>query len=263
LDILPPEDPLYPSYEIYGLLPTSFHETYDVREVIARLVDSSKFQEFKARYATTLVCGFARIHGYPVGILGNNGVLFSESALKGTHFIELCEQRGVPLLFLQNITGFMIGREYEAGGIAKDGAKMVHAVSNTTVPKLTILIGGSFGAGNYGMAGRAFNPRFLWMWPNARISAMGGEQAANVLLTVKQDQYEREGKARLSPEEAEEFKRPTLEEYERAGNPYYSTARLWDDGVIDPVETRQVLALALSVVLKSPRVEGKFGVFRM
>jgi len=263
LDILPPEDPLYPSDEIYGLLPTSFHETYDVREVIARLVDGSKFQEFKARYATTLVCGFARIHGYPVGILGNNGVLFSESAMKGTHFIELCEQRGVPLLFLQNITGFMIGREYEAGGIAKDGAKMVHAVSNTTVPKLTVLIGGSFGAGNYGMAGRAFNPRFLWMWPNARISAMGGEQAANVLLTVKQDQHEREGKPRLSPEEAEEFKRPTLEEYERAGNPYYSTARLWDDGVIDPGETRQILALALSVVLKAPRLEGKFGVFRM
>jgi len=263
LDVLPPEEPLYPPAEIYGILPTSFHETYDVREVIARLVDGSRFQEFKARYGATLVCGFARMYGYPVGILANNGVLFSESSLKGTHFIELCEQRGVPLLFLQNITGFMIGREYEAGGIAKDGAKLVHAVSNVSVPKLTVLIGGSFGAGNYGMAGRAFGPRFLWMWPNARISAMGGEQAANVLLTIKQDQLEREGKPRLTSEEAEELKRPTLEEYENAGNPYYSTARLWDDGVIDPAETRQILALALSVVLKSPRVQGKFGVFRM
>ena len=257
LDVLPPEEPLYPADEIYGILPATFRETYDVREVIARLVDGSSFREFKARYGTTLVCGFARIHGYPVGILGNNGVLFSESALKGTHFIELCEQRGIPLLFLQNITGFMVGKEYEAGGIAKDGAKLVHAVSNTSVPKLTVLIGGSFGAGNYGMAGRAFNPRFLWMWPNARISAMGGEQAANVLLTIKQDQLAREGKPPLSPEEAEDFKRPTLEEYERAGNPYYSTARLWDDGVIDPADTRQVLALALSVVLKSPRTGGE------
>jgi 3-methylcrotonyl-CoA carboxylase beta subunit/propionyl-CoA carboxylase len=263
LDILPPEEPLYPPDEIYGILPSTFRETYDVREVIARLVDGSSFREFKARYGVTLVCGFARIHGYPVGILGNNGVLFSESALKGTHFIELCEQRGIPLLFLQNITGFMVGREYEAGGIAKDGAKMVHAVSNASVPKLTVLIGGSFGAGNYGMSGRAFNPRFVWMWPNARISAMGGEQAANVLLTIKQDQLAREGKPVLTPEEAEAFRRPTLDEYERAGNPYYSTARLWDDGVIDPADTRQVLALALSVVLKSPRIEGKFGVFRM
>lgn len=263
LDVLPPEEPLYPEDEIYGILPTSFRKTYDVREIIARLVDGSRFQEFKARYGTTLVCGFARIHGYPVGILGNNGVLFSESAVKGTHFIELCEQRGVPLLFLQNITGFMVGRQYEAGGIAKDGAKMVHAVSNVSVPKLTVLIGGSFGAGNYGMAGRAFGSRFLWMWPNARISAMGGEQAANVLLTVKQDQLAREGKPPLTEEEAEAFKRPVLEEYERTGNPYYATARLWDDGVLDPAETRQVLALALSVVLKSPRVEGRFGVFRM
>jgi acetyl-CoA carboxylase carboxyltransferase component len=226
-------------------------------------VDGSALREFKGRYGTTLVCGFARIHGYPVGILGNNGVLFSESALKGTHFIELCEQRGIPLLFLQNITGFMVGKEYEAGGIAKDGAKMVHAVSNTSVPKLTILMGGSFGAGNYGMSGRAFNPRFLWMWPNARISAMGGEQAANVLLTVKQDQLAREGKPELDEQAAEELKRPVLEEYERAGHPYYATARLWDDGVIDPADTRQVLALALSVVLNSPRTEGKFGVFRM
>ncbi len=263
LDILPPEDPLYPADEIYGVLPATFRETYDVREIIARLVDGSNFREFKARYGTTLVTGFARINGYPVGILGNNGVLFSESALKGTHFIELCEQRGIPLLFLQNITGFMVGKEYEAGGIAKDGAKMVHAVSNVSVPKLTLLIGGSFGAGNYGMAGRAFSPRFLWMWPNARISAMGGEQAANVLLTIKQDQLTREGKPLLTTEEAESFKCPTLEEYERAGHPYYSTARLWDDGVIDPADTRQVLALALSVVLKSPRSQAGFGVFRM
>jgi 3-methylcrotonyl-CoA carboxylase beta subunit len=263
LDVLPPEEPLYSPEEVYGVLPASSHEIYDVREIIARLVDGSNFHEFKARYGVTLVCGFARIHGYTVGILANNGVLFSESALKGTHFIEMCEQRGIPLLFLQNITGFMVGKEYEAGGIAKDGAKMVHAVSNASVPKLTVLIGGSFGAGNYGMAGRAFNPRFLWMWPNARISAMGGQQAANVLLTVKQDQFAREGKPLLTPEQAEELKRPILEEYERSGNPYYSTARLWDDGVIDPAETRQVLSLALSVVLNSPRQEGRFGVFRM
>jgi acetyl-CoA carboxylase carboxyltransferase component len=263
LEILPPEEPLFPGDDIYDILPASFRETYDVRDVIARLVDGSRLREFKARYGTTLVCGFAHIHGYPVGILGNNGVLFSESALKGTHFIELCDQRGIPLLFLQNITGFMVGREYEAGGIAKDGAKLVHAVSTTRVPKLTILIGGSFGAGNYGMAGKAFAPRFLWMWPNARISAMGGEQAANVLFTVKQDQLAREGKPQMNPDEAEAFKRPILEEYERTGNPYYSTARLWDDGVIDPAETRTLLSLALSVILKSPRTEGRFGVFRM
>ena len=263
LDVLPPAEPLYSPAEIYGILPANPRAAYDVREIIARLVDGSAFREFKARYGTTLVCGFAAIHGYPVGILGNNGVLFSESALKATHFIELCEQRGIPLLFLQNITGFMVGKEYEAGGIAKDGAKLVHAVSTVSVPKLTVLIGGSFGAGNYGMSGRAFNPRFLWMWPNARISAMGGEQAANVLLTVKQDQLAREGKPPLSPAEAEAFMRPTLEEYERAGNPYYSTARLWDDGVIDPAETRQVLGLALSVALNSPRTQGGFGVFRM
>jgi 3-methylcrotonyl-CoA carboxylase beta subunit len=209
------------------------------------------------------VCGFARIHGYPVGILGNNGVLFSESALKGTHFIELCGFRGIPLLFLQNITGFMIGKEYEAGGIAKDGAKMVHAVSNAPVPKLTVIIGGSFGAGNYGMAGRAYNPNFLWMWPNARISVMGGEQAANVLLTVKQDQLAREEQPPLKPDQPENFKEPILEKYEREGHPYYSTARMWDDGVIDPAETRQVLSLALSVVLNAPRPSGNFGVFRM
>jgi len=258
-----PEEPLYPSEEIYGVLPISFRESYDVHEIIARLVDGSKFREFKARYGTTLICGFARIHGYPVGIIANNGVLFSESALKATHFIELCDQRGIPLLFLQNITGFMVGREAEAGGIARDGAKMVHAVANTRVPKLTVVIGGSFGAGNYAMAGRGYSPRFLWMWPNARISVMGGEQAANVLLTVKQDQLAREGKPPMTSEEVEEFKRPILEKYETEGNPYYSTARLWDDGVIDPVDTRQILGLALSVVLNAPMETGGFGVFRM
>jgi acetyl-CoA carboxylase carboxyltransferase component len=262
-EVLPPEEPLYPAEEIYGILPRTFRESYDVREVIARLVDGSKFREFKTRYATTLVCGFARIEGYPVGILGNNGVLFSESALKGTHFIELCEQRGIPILFLQNITGFMIGREYEAGGIAKDGAKMVHAVANASVPKLTIIIGGSFGAGNYGMAGRAYNPRFLWMWPNARISVMGGEQAANVMLTIKQDQLEREGKPALDEAGQAELMQPILDKYEHEGNPYYSTARMWDDGILDPAETRQVLGLALSVVLKARREETGFGVFRM
>jgi acetyl-CoA carboxylase carboxyltransferase component len=261
--VQPPEEPLYPAQEIYGILPRTFRETYDVREVIARLVDGSRLREFKARYGTTLVCGFAHIHGYPVGILGNNGVLFSESALKGAHFIELCEQRGIPLLFLQNITGFMVGKAYEAGGIAKDGAKMVHAVANARVPKLTVIIGGSFGAGNYGMAGRAYSPRFLWMWPNARISVMGGEQAANVLLTVKQEQLQREGKPMLDEDEAGRFKQPILDKYETEGSPYYSTARLWDDGVIDPVETRQVLALALSVVLTAPPEPGGFGVFRM
>jgi acetyl-CoA carboxylase carboxyltransferase component len=258
-----PEEPLYAAEEIYGVLPTSFREAYDVREIIARIVDSSKFREFKARYGETLVCGFARIQGYPVGILGNNGVLFSESALKATHFIELCEQRGIPLLFLQNITGFMVGREYESGGIAKDGAKMVHAVATATVPKLTVIIGGSFGAGNYGMAGRAYGARFLWMWPNARISVMGGEQAANVMLTIKQDQLEREGKPALDAKGAAELKQPILDKYEHEGNPYYSTARLWDDGILDPAETRTVLGLALSVALKAPRTGDGFGVFRM
>ena len=263
IEVDPPEKPIYPIEDIYGILPSTFRETYDVHEIIARLVDGSKFREFKARYGMTLVCGFARIHGYPVGIIANNGVLFSESALKATHFIELCDQRGVPLVFLQNITGFMVGRDYEAGGIAKDGAKMVHAVANTRVPKLTMVIGGSFGAGNYAMSGRAYNSRFLWMWPNARISVMGGEQASNVLLTIKQEQLAREGKPAMSPEETDEFKRPILEKYENEGNPYHSTARLWDDGVIDPVDTRQVLGLALSVVLNSPVEEHGFGVFRM
>ena len=263
LDVAPPEEPLYAAEEIYGILPSTFREMYDVHEIIARLVDGSKFREFKARYGTTLVCGFARIHGYPVGIIANNGVLFSESALKATHFIELCDQRGIPLVFLQNITGFMVGREAEVGGIAKDGAKMVHAVATTRVPKLTVVIGGSFGAGNYAMSGRAYGSRFLWMWPNARISVMGGEQAANVLLTIKQDQLAREGKPAMSQEEADEFKRPILEKYENEGNPYHSTARLWDDGVIDPIDTRQVLGLALSVVLNAPVQENNFGVFRM
>jgi 3-methylcrotonyl-CoA carboxylase beta subunit len=263
LEVAPPEEPLYPADDLYGILPATFRETYDVREVIARLVDGSKFREFKARYGTTLICGFARIHGYPVGIIANNGVLFSESALKATHFIELCDQRGVPLVFLQNITGFMVGREAEVGGIAKDGAKMVHAVATTRVPKLTVVIGGSFGAGNYAMSGRAYGSRFLWMWPNARISVMGGEQAANVLLTIKQDQLAREGKPAMTQAEADEFKRPILEKYENEGNPYHSTARLWDDGVIDPVDTRQVLGLALSVILNSPVEDQNFGVFRM
>ncbi|HQA67953.1 MAG TPA: carboxyl transferase domain-containing protein, partial [Aggregatilineales bacterium] len=245
------------------IIPTTFREVYDVREVIARLVDGSLFREFKANYGTTLVTGFARIEGYPVGIVANNGVLFSESALKGTHFIELCGQRGIPLLFLQNITGFMVGREYEAGGIAKDGAKMVNAVSNVGVPKLTLVIGGSFGAGNYGMAGRAFDPRFLWMWPNARISVMGGEQAANVLATIKQDQLARRGEPLMTDEELAAFKQPILDKYEREGSPYYSTARLWDDGILDPAQTRRVLGLALSVCLNAPIEETRYGVFRM
>ena len=261
--VQPPEEPLYAADEIYGVLPTTFRESYDVREIIARIVDGSRFREFKARYGETLVCGFVHIEGYPVGVLGNNGVLFSESALKGAHFIELCEQRGIPILFLQNITGFMVGREYEAGGIAKDGAKMVHAVANATVPKLTVIVGGSFGAGNYGMAGRAYDPRFLWMWPNARISVMGGEQAANVMLTIKQDQLKREKKKALDKQAGEELKQTILDKYEHEGNPYYSTARLWDDGILDPPETRKVLGLALSVVLNAPRPEGGFGVFRM
>ena len=263
LDVAPPEEPLYPAEELYGVLPSTFRESYDVREIIARLVDGSRFREFKARYGTTLVCGFARLWGYPVGILANNGVLFSESALKATHFIELCDQRGIPLLFLQNITGFMVGREYEAGGIARDGAKMVHAVANTRVPKLTLVIGGSFGAGNYAMAGRAYASRFLWMWPNARISVMGGEQASSVLLTIKQEQLQREGKPPLTGEEARAFIQPILDKYEDEGNPYHSTARLWDDGVIDPVDTRQVLGLALSVALNAPAEDHGFGGFWM
>ncbi len=263
LDIQPPEDPLYDPAELYGVIPSSFKVAYDVREVIARLVDGSRLREFKAQYGTTLICGFARIFGYPVGIIANNGILFSESSLKGAHFIELCTARRIPLLFLQNITGFMVGRDYEAGGIAKDGAKLVHAVANAAVPKLTVIIGGSFGAGNYGMCGRAYSPRFLWMWPNSRISVMGGEQAANVLLTVKQDQLARRGEALMSAEDQATFKQPILDKYEHEGNPYYSTARLWDDGILDPVDTRNVLGLALSACLNAPVTKTDYGVFRM
>ncbi len=262
-DIAPPEDPLYDPAELYGLLPRTFRETYDVREVIARLVDGSRFREFKARYGVTLVTGFGRIHGYPVGIVANNGILFSESALKGAHFVELCTSRGIPLLFLQNITGFMVGKAYEVGGIAKDGAKMVHAVANAAVPKLTVIIGGSFGAGNYGMCGRAYGPRFLWMWPNARISVMGGEQAASVLATVKQDQLARRGQPPMSEEEVAAFKQPTLDKYEAEGSPYYSSARLWDDGILDPPDTRRVLGLALAVCAQAPAEATQYGVFRM
>ncbi len=258
-----PEEPVYDPKEIYGVLPRGLREPYDVREVIARLVDGSRFQEFKARYGTTLVCGFARLSGLLIGIVANNGVLFSESALKATHFVEMCARRRVPLVFLQNITGFMVGKEYERGGIAKDGAKMVHAVANAAVPKLTVIIGGSFGAGNYGMCGRAYGPRFLFMWPNARISVMGGPQAASVLSTVKQDQLARAGKPTMTSEEVAEFERPTREKYEREGNPYYATARLWDDGVLDPAETRAALSLALSAAYNAPVPETEFGVFRM
>ncbi len=250
-DITTPEDPAYDPREIYGIVNIDTRKTYDVREVIARVVDGSRFDEFKERYATTLITGFARIHGFLVGIVANNGVLFSESALKATHFIELCNLRGIPLIFLQNITGFMVGRDYERGGIAKDGAKMVHAVANSVVPKFTVIIGGSFGAGNYGMCGRAYDPRLLWMWPNARISVMGGEQAAGVLTTVKRDQLAREGKP-FSAEEEAAIRQPILDKYDREGSPYYSTARLWDDGILDPAETRQALALGISAAYNAP-----------
>jgi acetyl-CoA carboxylase carboxyltransferase component len=263
LRTLPVEDPLYDPTEIYGILQKDYRKPYDVREIIARLVDGSRFHEFKALYGTTLVCGFVHLWGFPVGILANNGVLFSESALKATHFIELCCQRGVPLVFLQNITGFMVGREYEAGGIAKDGAKMVAAVSNANVPKFTVIIGGSYGAGNYGMCGRAYQPRMLWMWPNARISVMGGDQAANVLLTVKKDQIARSRAKPMTPSEEEEYKRPTLEKYAAESSAYYSTARLWDDGVIDPADTRRVLGLAIAASLNAPAIPRRHGVYRM
>ena len=261
-EVTTPEPPAYPPEEIYGIISADNRRQYDVREVIARIVDGSRFHEFKANYGETLVCGFARVWGYPVGVVANNGVLFSESALKGTHFIELCSQRGIPLLFLQNITGFMVGRQYENGGIAKDGAKMVMAVSNAAVPKFTVVIGGSFGAGNYGMCGRAYDPRFLWMWPNARISVMGGPQAASVLLTVRQQQLERQGGS-LSEDEQEELRRPILDKYEEEGNPYYSTARLWDDGIIDPTDTRTVVGLGIAASLNAPFPEPSRGVFRM
>jgi 3-methylcrotonyl-CoA carboxylase beta subunit len=257
-----PEAPRYDPKELYGLVSTDLRKPYDVREVIARFVDGSRFDEFKERYATTLVTGFARLHGLLVGIVANNGVLFSESALKATHFIELCNLRGIPLVFLQNITGFMVGRQYERAGIAKDGAKMVHAVANASVPKFTLVIGGSFGAGNYGMCGRAYDPRFLWMWPNARISVMGGEQAASVLVTVKRDQLGRGGQT-LSAEDEAAIRDPLLEKYEQEGSPYYSTARLWDDGILDPATTRETLALGLSAAYNAPIAAPKFGVFRM
>ncbi len=257
-----PAEPKYDARELDGIVPVDPKKQYDVREVIARLVDGSEFDEFKALYGTTLVTGFAHIHGIPVGILGNNGILFSESALKATHFIELCCQRRVPLLFLQNIVGFMVGRDYEGGGIAKDGAKMVTAVACAQVPKITVVIGGSYGAGNYGMCGRAYSPRFLFTWPNARISVMGGEQAASVLATVRRDNLEAAGKS-WSEVEEEEFKQPIRDQYEAEGNPYYATARLWDDGIIAPSETRRVLALCYSAALNAPIPETKFGVFRM
>jgi len=260
--LAPPEDPRYDPREIYGILPQELRRQYDVRDVIARLVDGSRFQEFKALYATTLVTGFAHIQGIPVGIVANNGVLFVESAEKGAHFIELCGQRRIPLVFLQNITGFIVGREYEAAGIARAGAKMVHAVATCGVPRLTVIVGGSYGAGNYAMCGRAYEPRFLWMWPNARISVMGGEQAATVLLTVKRDQLRREGKT-MPPAEEDAIVTPILAKYEEEGNAYYSTARLWDDGIIDPADTRTVLALALSVTLNAPIESMHPGVFRM
>ncbi|MEZ5729389.1 MAG: carboxyl transferase domain-containing protein [Burkholderiaceae bacterium] len=257
-----PREPLYDPYELYGVIPTDTRKPYDVRDVIARIVDGSEFDEFKARFATTLVTGFARIHGIPVGIVANNGILFSESAAKGAHFIELCAQRRVPLLFLQNISGFMVGRKYENEGIARHGAKLVTAVACAKVPKFTVIIGGSFGAGNYGMCGRAYGPRFLWMWPNARISIMGGEQAASVLATVKRDGIESRGGAWSADEEAA-FRQPILEQYEHQGHPYYATARLWDDGIIDPADTRTVLGLAMSAALNAPVEKTNFGVFRM
>ncbi len=263
LDVKPVESPSHDIEDLMGIIPTDNRTPFDVREVIARIVDGSRFHEFKPRYGNTLVCGFARIHGYPVGIVANNGILFSESSLKGAHFVELCGQRGVPLIFLQNITGFMVGRDAESGGIAKDGAKLVTAVSCVPVPKFTVIIGGSHGAGNYGMCGRAYDPRFLFMWPNARISVMGGPQAADVLTTVKQDQRAREGLSPMSGEELEEFRRPILEKYETEGSPYYSTARLWDDGVIDPRDTRDVLGLAISASLNAPFPDNGYGVFRM
>ena len=262
LDMLPVEAPLYDPHDLYGLAPIDFHKLVDPREIIARIVDGSRFQEFKSRYATTLVCGFAHLMGFPVGIIANFGVLFSESALKATHFIELCCQRNIPLVFLQNITGFMVGKQYEQGGIAKDGAKMVHAVSNANVPKFTVIFGGSFGAGNYGMAGRAYSPRLLFMWPNAKISVMGGEQAASVLATVKEDQYKYKG-LEVPKDEIAQLKKEILAKYDYEGSAFYSTARLWDDGIIDPVDTRKILALGIAASLNQSFPPQQFGVFRM
>jgi acetyl-CoA carboxylase carboxyltransferase component len=257
-----PEPPLYDPPEIYGVMPSDTRQAFDVREVIARIVDGSRFHEFKARYATTLVCGFARIMGFPAGIVANNGILFSESALKGAHFVELCARRKIPLVFLQNITGFMVGREYENKGIARDGAKMVMAVANANVPKFTVIIGGSFGAGNYAMCGRAYSPRQLWVWPSARVSVMGGQQAASVLLTVRLDGFRAQGRT-MSEQEQSEFMAPTLATYEREGSPYFSTARLWDDGIIDPVDTRTVLGLGISAAMNAPISDTQWGIFRM
>lgn len=262
LNMHPPRDPLFAAEEIYGVVPVDGRKPFDVRDIIARLVDGSEFDEFKKLYGTTLVCGFAHIWGYPVGIIANNGILFSESSLKGAHFIELCCQRGIPLVFLQNITGFMVGKKYEAGGIARDGAKLVTAVATASVPKFTVVIGGSYGAGNYGMCGRAYAPRFLWMWPNARISVMGGEQASMVLSQVRRDNVEAKGDS-WSKEEEETFRSPIRAQYESQGHPYYATARLWDDGVIDPADTRLVLGLGLSAASNAPIEPTKFGLFRM
>lgn len=261
-EVRPSVEPKVDPYGLYGAVPVDSRTPYDVREIIARVVDGSRFAEFKAEFGQTLVTGFARIHGHPVGIVANNGILFSESAQKGAHFIELCDQRGIPLVFLQNISGFMVGKDYEAGGIAKHGAKMVTAVACTRVPKLTVVVGGSYGAGNYSMCGRAYSPRFLWMWPGAKISVMGGEQAASVLATVKRDQLEARGEA-WPAEDEEAFKAPIRAQYERQGNAYYATARLWDDGIIDPLETRQVLGLALTACANAPLGDPQFGVFRM
>ena len=263
LDVEVVEEPKHDVEELMGIIPDDNRTPYDVREVISRIVDGSRFHEFKKRYGNTLVCGFARIHGYPVGIVANNGILFSESSLKGAHFVELCGQRGIPLIFLQNITGFMVGRDAESGGIAKDGAKLVTAVSCVPVPKFTVIIGGSHGAGNYGMCGRAYDPRFVFMWPNSRISVMGGPQAADVLATVKQDQMSRENLPQMSDYEIENLRRPILEKYETEGSPYYSTARLWDDGIIDPRDTRDILGLCISASLNAPMPDQNYGVFRM
>ena len=263
LDVKVVEEPKHDVEELMGIIPDDNRTPYDVREVISRIVDGSRFHEFKKRYGNTLVCGFARIHGYPVGIVANNGILFSESSLKGAHFVELCGQRGIPLVFLQNITGFMVGRDAESGGIAKDGAKLVTAVSCVPVPKFTVIIGGSHGAGNYGMCGRAYDPRFVFMWPNSRISVMGGPQAADVLATVKQDQMSRENLPQMSDYELENLRRPILEKYETEGSPYYSTARLWDDGIIDPRDTRDILGLCISASLNAPMPDQNYGVFRM
>ena len=263
LDVEPSEEPNHDINDLMGIIPDDNRTPYDVREVISRIVDGSRFHEFKQRYGNTLVCGFAKIHGYPVGIVANNGILFSESSLKGAHFVELCGQRGIPLVFLQNITGFMVGRDAESGGIAKDGAKLVTAVSCVPVPKFTVIIGGSHGAGNYGMCGRAYDPRFVFMWPNSRISVMGGPQAADVLATVKQDQRERENLSPMSEYELDNLRKPILEKYETEGSPYYSTARLWDDGIIDPRDTRDILGLCISASLNAPFPDQKYGVFRM